>query len=73
MWAIAGGVAKAYCLPFDYVLHDVSYTNVMMYCAVLPSYERDDDDKSTKRGKRERVINASDPKNRDEVHKIMFG
>lgn len=48
----------------------MTYTNVLMYCAVLPSYDYDKDDK---KGKKEKAINADDPKNKAEVHKIMFG
>ena len=52
-------------------MHDVSYTNIMLYCAVLPSYDFDKDDKDKKQ--RDKAINADDPKNKAEVHKIMFG
>lgn len=45
-----------------------SYRNIVMYNAVLPSY----DYKSSEKGKGVK-INASDPKNREAAHKIMFG
>lgn len=45
-----------------------SYRNIVMYNAVLPSY----DYKSNDKGKGVK-INASDPKNREAAHKIMFG
>lgn len=50
----------------------MSYANMIMYGAVLPSY------KSGKRSKTGRpdsheVINADDPKNRDKVKSILFG
>ena len=41
-----------------------------MYDAVLPSY--DYSKKDNKEGKDKR-IDASDPKNREEVHKLLFG
>lgn len=47
----------------------MSYTNIIMYCSVLPSY----DSNSDKDEKNEKRINADDPKNKAEVHKIMFG
>lgn len=50
-------------------MHDMSYANIMMYCAVLPSYDFDKD----KDKKHDKVINADDPSNKAEVHKIMFG
>jgi hypothetical protein len=34
-------MALSYHLPFDYVLYDMSYANVYMYNAVLPSYDFD--------------------------------
>lgn len=48
----------------------MSYVNLIMFNAVLPSY---DTKKYDKKNGREEVINASDPKNKDKVHKIMFG
>lgn len=51
------------------MLHDISYTNIIMYCAVLPSY----DSKSAKDKSNDKKINADDPRNKAEVHKIMFG
>ncbi|MEL7586663.1 MAG: hypothetical protein AAGU19_08100 [Prolixibacteraceae bacterium] len=62
------GVAKGYNLTPDYVLYKMSYANVIMYSAVLPSY---DDEKESKED--EEVINADDPKNRDKVRQILFG
>lgn len=44
----------------------MSYRNIILYNAVLPSYASKDD-------KKDKKINASDPKNREAVHKIMFG
>lgn len=43
----------------------MSYQNIILYNAVLPSYGSDK--------KEENIINASDPKNKAEAHKIMFG
>ena len=64
-------MAKAYNIDPERVLRDMSYANIMLYCAVLPSYDFDKDDKDKKQ--REKAINADDPKNKSEVHKIMFG
>jgi len=60
---------KAYNLPIDYVLHEMSYANMIMYGSVLPSYNS----KKTDDGGGGSAINADDPKNRDEVRNIMFG
>lgn len=48
----------------------MSYANVIMYSAVLPSY----DAKKKKDGKNrepQKVIKADDPSNRDEVRKFF--
>lgn len=37
-WAVIAGVMKAFRLPFDTVLHRLSYTNVMLLSASLPVY-----------------------------------
>lgn len=34
VWAIVAGISKNYVLPFDYVLYEMSFTNVQMYNAV---------------------------------------
>lgn len=62
------GVAKAYNLTPDYVLYKMSYTNTILYSAVLPSY-----DSKEKEPKKEKVIDADDPKNRDLVRKELYG
>lgn len=63
------GVVKAFNLPIDYVLYDLSYVNVIMYSATLPSYE-------SKRGKnspdkKQEVVKADDPRNRERVRQIF--
>lgn len=45
-----------------------SYRSIVMYNAVLPSY-----DYKSNNNDKNKTINASDPKNREVVHKIMFG
>lgn len=61
-----GGYIKSYGGDEQNVLNK-SYRNIVMYNAVLPSY----DYKSNNKDKRK--INASDPKNKEAAHKIMFG
>ena len=63
------GIAKAYALTPDYVLYEMSYANVIMYSAVLPSYNTKDD-KEHKREK-QKVINASDPNNREQIRQFL--
>lgn len=69
MWAIVAGLSKAYCLTFDYVLYDMSYANVVMYSAVLPSYKTDKDGKKSDTG--QKVLRADDPSNKAEVQKFF--
>lgn len=47
---MVGGVAKAYGWTPDYVLYELSYTNMIMYSAVLPTGSGSKKDK--KEGKR---------------------
>lgn len=61
-------MVKTYGCTIHEVLYDLSFTNLIMYNAVLPSYN-----KSSKGLKQEDIINASDPNNKEAVHKIMFG
>lgn len=40
------GVVKAFNLPIEYVLYDMSYANAILYCACLPSYDSKASEKS---------------------------
>lgn len=51
-------------------MYDVSYQNLIMYNAIIPSYNIRKDGKGKTH---DEVINASDPKNKARVHKLMFG
>ena len=59
------GISKNYVLPFDYVLYEMSFTNVQMYNAVLPTY--DSESKKDKKKKDNDIIWADDPKNKAKV------
>lgn len=60
------GVCKSYNLTFDYVIHELSYENLMMYSAVLPTYESPKD-------KNKEVVDADDPANREKLRAIIRG
>lgn len=62
-----GAYIKNYGGDEKHVL-DMSYRSILMYNAVIPSYDFKSGDKS-----QQKKINASDKKNKAEVHKIMFG
>lgn len=63
------GTVKAFKIPIDYVLYDMSYQNIVMYSACLPSYS------AKKKGKKDygEVIDADDPRNRAKVREIING
>ena len=64
------GTVKAFKLPIDYVLYDMSYANVVMYSACLPSFS------AKRKGKSKdhvEVIDADDPRNRSKVREILNG
>lgn len=62
-------MAKGFGLLPEYVLHQMSYANAMIYCATLPTYDSDDDEKNNKEADRKEneIINADDPANRKKV------
>ena len=62
------GVVKGYSLPIDYVLYDMSYTNMIMFGAVIPSYNSK---RKSKDSKEQEVVKADDPRNRARVRKIF--
>lgn len=65
---MVAGVAKAYGLTPDYVLYEMSYTNVIMYGAVLPSY------RNGSKGNQQdaqKIIKADDPRNSSKVRQFL--
>jgi hypothetical protein len=58
---------KAFNLPPEYVLYDLSYANILLYSAVLPSY-----DTGREKSKDSDTIRADDPENKEQVRKILF-
>ena len=69
IWAVIAGTVKAYNLPINYVLYEMSYPNIILYGAVLPSYSSKKKDKKDS-GKQD-IIKVDDPKNREKVRKIL--
>lgn len=66
------GTVKAFNLPIDYVLYDMSYQNVIMYSACLPSYsaKRKDDKGAVKNDEH---LDTRNPQDIDRINKILFG
>ncbi len=58
------------------VLYDISYVNVIMYGATLPSYEASRQDRERRKKGRaddDERIKADDPQNRERVRKLIEG
>lgn len=65
------GTVKAFNLPIDYVLYNLSYVNLIMYGATLPSYESKRDKNKNRSDAEQDVIKADDPRNRELVRKFF--
>lgn len=65
------GFVKAFNFPIDYVLYDISYVNLIMYGAVLPSYESMKRKGKGNPDKEQEVVKADDPANRAKVREIL--
>jgi hypothetical protein len=63
---MVAGFVKQFNVAFDYALYDISYANVILYSAVIPTYKstNKEDDKGE-------VINADDPANRQKLMDIF--
>ncbi len=66
------GMVKAFNLPIDYVLYEMSYANMILYSASLPSYKKPKDrSKTDPKAQKHEVIDAGDPKNKDKVRALL--
>lgn len=64
------GTLKAFNLPIEYVLYEMSYPNLILYGASLPTY-KSPKDKKGKDGKPQEHIDAGDPRNKDKVRAFL--
>lgn len=71
IWAVVAGVAKALGLRIDYVLYDMSYANLNLYSASLPTYRKPDKSNNKEGMQEQDVIKADDPTNRELVRKFI--
>lgn len=63
---MVAGVAKAYPqLTFEYIIYEMSYSNLILYSSVIPGNDNG--------GESDEVIKADDPKNREKVKQLLFG
>lgn len=63
------GAVKAFGLTFEQVLYELSYPNLILYNAVLPSYHSKDKSRGSDGG--QEVIKADDPKNKERVKQFF--
>ncbi|MBD5265343.1 MAG: hypothetical protein HDS44_00050 [Bacteroides sp.] len=63
-------MAKAFNLPIDYVLYDMTYANMLLYSASLPSYKKPKDQNGTGKSD-DRIINGDDPEMQAEINKLF--
>lgn len=60
-------------MSFEYVLYDLSYENLLLYSAAIPSYGAKKDDKQRQGKAKGEIINGDDPRNKDLVKAIIQG
>lgn len=64
-------MAKGYGLSIKYVLYDMSYANMIMYSAVIPSYNSEKGNSSSNDSKTQETIKADDPRNKARIRQIL--
>lgn len=64
------GFVKGFGVDFEYALHGISYANMVLMGATLPSYGGKKEEKD-KNGND--IIRADDPKNKDLVKAVIKG
>ena len=63
---------KWYRQSFDYVLYDMSYENLVLYGATIPSIDTDKkDNKNNDKSDKNEVIRADDPANWDKMRSLF--
>ena len=63
-------MVKGFKFSMDYVLYDLSYSNLILLGATLPSYNYDRE-KSKRSSSGQDIINAEDPKNKEAVKQFF--
>jgi len=62
IWSLVAGMAKNFPqLTFNAILFELSYANLVLYSAVLPTYEEDNGD-----------IDADDPRNKELIRSMLY-
>lgn len=56
-------------MPFEYVLYDMSYANMVLYGSVIPSF--DAGDKAGEGSGGGEVIDSRDPRNRERLEEMF--
>lgn len=63
-------MAKAFNLSIDYVLYDMTYANMLLYSASLPTFKKPEDQNGTGKSD-DRIINGDDPEMQAEINKLF--
>lgn len=63
---MTAGMAKALGVTPDYVLHEMTWANMALYSAALPTYGGTRD-----KAKGQEVIKADDPRNNERVRRLI--
>ena len=53
------------------MLYDMSYENVILYGATIPSFDNDKKDNNSNNGKNDEVIRADDPANWNKMRSLF--
>ena len=53
------------------MLYDISYENLILYGATIPSFDNDKKDNNSNNGKNDEVIRADDPANWDKMRSLF--
>jgi len=69
---MVAATAKAFNISFEYVLHEMSWQNMSLYCATLPTYN---DKKEQGQKKEEGVLNADKEISKEQLAQLqkLFG
>lgn len=67
-----GSFVKWYRCSFDYALFRLSYANIILYGAVIPSFgtKKDGDDKDAEYGKGGETVSADNPEDWEKIKKF---
>lgn len=68
IWALVASMSRTYHITPEYILYELSYSNLILYNAVIPTYKSktDGDGKQS-----QEVIKMDDPANKEKIKDIF--